>query len=297
MPSVSKPSNRLGLRVEQARWELPLPDGARRLIASGDFDGRDNESLVVWLNSDPILSDRLLRWCNAPLYNLSQPYQSLKAAATVMDGRDLSQLAVLAWIRGLFAPERQIDIYTRGRLWAHSISVAAVSSLIARTCTEIDASMAFIAGALHDIGMIASERLDAESFAETLSLVDELSPVHDVEMEQQGWNHGQLGSAILEQWGMPESISLAALHHHSPHKILQTAGSNLNAIDSQHADMVCCVAIANYLCSRAGWGSLSANSIAAPKDRVFQHLGIDSGLLTILWQQLYPTIESVAVIR
>jgi hypothetical protein len=60
-------SSRLGLRIEQARWQFGLPDGARRLIASGDFDGRANETLVRWLASDGELSRRLLRWCNTPL--------------------------------------------------------------------------------------------------------------------------------------------------------------------------------------------------------------------------------------
>ena len=287
MSALTNPSNRLGLRVEQARWSLPLPDGARRLIASGDFGGRDNESLVVWLGSDEVLSKRLLTWCNTPLYNLSKPYTSLDEAAKVMDGQELAKLAVLAWIRGIFCPDHAIDMYSRERLWVHSIAVASVSSLIARTCTEIDASTAFIAGALHDIGMIASERLDPEAFTETMSLVDELSPIHEVEKDEQGWDHAQLGAAILEQWGMPDNIVMSALHHHSPQKML----------DSDHADMVCCVAIANYLCSRAGWGSVQTHSIAAPKDRVLKQLDIDSGLLTILWQQLYPAIESVTEIR
>ena len=103
---------RLALRVEQARWEFGLPDGARRLIASGDFDGRTNDSLVRWLASDPQLTERLLRWCNTPLYNLSRPYASLQEASVVMDGRDLARLAVLAFVRGLFMPDSAIEIYS-----------------------------------------------------------------------------------------------------------------------------------------------------------------------------------------
>lgn len=287
MSTKTDPSARLGLRTEQARWELPLPDGARRLIASGDFDGRENETLVRWLASEPELASRLLRWCNSPLFNLSTPHQSLEDAAKIMNGSELAQLAVLAWVRGLYNPEKQIDIYSRECLWGHSMAVAAVGSLIARTCTDADPGKVFVAGALHDIGMIANERLDPESFGEVLSEIDELSPMHEVEQDMMGWDHTQLGAAMLRGWGMPDEICLATEHHHTAHRCL----------DSEHSETVCCVSIANYLCSRAGWSSVGTHTIAAPKESVFRHLGIDTGLLTVLWQQLYSSLDSVARLR
>jgi putative nucleotidyltransferase with HDIG domain len=276
--STAQPSTRLGFRVEQARYELVLPDGARRLIAAGDFGGRDNETLVRWLETEPVLSERLLRWCNTPMYNLSDPYQTLEDAAKIMDGRDLARLAVLAWVRGMFIPEYQVDVYSREMLWCHSIAVGAVASLIARTCNVADPSMVFIAGTLHDIGIVANERLDKDSFGEVVSQIDELSPTHEVERDLQGWDHTQLGQAILGQWGMPECVQLAARFHHHPERV----------IEDECGETLACVAIANFLCSRNGWASMETQTIAPPAERVFRRLSIDSELLTVLWQRLNP---------
>ncbi|MFK8114640.1 MAG: HDOD domain-containing protein [Rubripirellula sp.] len=281
------PSSRLGLRIEQARWDFGLPDGARRLIASKDFEGRDNDSLVSWLATDKTLVKRLLRWCNTPLYNLSTPYKTLEEASKVMENQDMARLAFLAFVRGLFLPNLQIDIYQRETLWTHSIAVGAVSSLISRMCGCGDPSICFVAGTLHDIGLCASERLDPESFEEVVSQIDELSGTHEVEKDVLGWDHTQLGAAVLKQWGMPDAIQQAALHHHNPER----------ALSDPHADTIGCVAIANYLCSRSGCSSTGYHSLTAPGNRVFQHLGIDSGLLTLLWQQLTPAFESVAQLR
>lgn len=287
MPTRPLTSSRLGLRIEQARWEFGLPDGARRLIASGDFDGRANETLVRWLASDRDLARRLLRWCNTPLYNLSTPYKTLEDAANVMDGRDLSRLAVLAFVRGLFLPNLQIDVYVRETLWHHSIAVGAVASMISRTCGCSDPSLVFVAGTLHDIGICASERLDRESFAAVMSQIDELSPTYEVEDDLLGWNHAQLGAAVLDQWGLPEEVQMAARYHHTPDQ----------AINSPYGETVGCVAIANYLCSRSGWASTGAHNVTAPSKKVFSSLGIDAGLLTVLWQQLYPALDSIAGLR
>lgn len=287
MSTSSLPSSRLGLRVEQARWEFCLPEGARRLIASKDFEGRVNESLVVWLATDKELAKRVLRWCNTPLYNLSTPYKSLSEASKVMEGQDLARLAVLASVRSLFLPNAQIDIYSREVLWTHSISVGAVASLISRICGLGDPSMIFVAGTLHDIGLCASEHLDAESFANVMSQIDQLSATHEVEKDVQGWDHQQLGAAVLSQWGMPEEVQLAALYHHHPERILH----------EPCAETVGCVAIANYLCSRSGRSSTGYHSLAAPGAPVFDRLGINAGLLTVLWQQLPQAFESVQGLR
>ena len=282
MPSTSPTSApKFAVRLEQARWEFALPDGARRLIASGDFGGRDNDTLVRWLASDSVVSERLLRWCNTPLYNLSRPFSNLAEAAAVMDGADLARLAVLASVRNLFLPHRQIDVYCRESLWRHSIAVGAVSSLIARTCGCCDPSLAFVAGTLHDIGLCASERLDGDSFLAVVSEIDELTPTCNVEREILGWDHAQFGAAILEHWGMPTEIRNAARFHH-------------DAASAKGEEIVACVAVANYLCSRSGWASVGAHNVRAPEDATFRCLGINANLLKVLWQQLYPSLESVA---
>ena len=96
------------------------------------------------------------------------------------------------------------------------IAVGAVAAMISRTCGCSDPSLVFVAGTLHDIGLCASERLDRESFTEVVSQIDELSPTHEVEDDLLGWNHAQLGAAVLEQWGMPEEVQMAARYHHTP---------------------------------------------------------------------------------
>lgn len=276
--------SRLNLRIEQARWLFALPDGARRLIASGDFQGRTNESLVRWLASDPNLSRRLLRWCNTATFNLSTPFETLEQASQVMAGRDLARLAVMAWVRTLFEPDLRLDIYSRKFLWSHGVAVGSVASMIARTCGVADASDAFAAGVFHDIGLCALERLDPETFQSILGEVDELSPTHEIEKDRLGWTHCDLGEAVLRNWGLPSVVCDAAKHHHDASK----------TIDLRSGPVVASVAMANYFCSRAGHGSTGSHHIAAPDKPVFQMLGINQSLLTVLWKQVPSSIAMVA---
>ena len=273
----------LSLRIEQASRNFSLPDGARRVISSWDSKGQSNDHLVDWLAADRELCQRLLRWCNTPLYNLSEPFSSLQEACGVMDPRELTRLAVLACVRGLFLPDLGIDQYRREALWNHSIAVGMVASMISRVSGCGDPSSVLVAGTLHDIGLCASERLAPEAFAAVIALVDELSPIHEVERELLGWDHTELGEAVLRQWGMPASIAWVARHHHQAE--LELSGP--------HGAELACVSVANYLCSRAGWTAAGRHYLPAPNQRVFAHLGIDASLLTVLWQQLSVPLESV----
>jgi putative nucleotidyltransferase with HDIG domain len=283
--STSAPyASSLSLRVDQAKWEFGLPDGARRLIATGDFEGRNNETLVNWLASDELLSGRLLRWCNTPMYNLAAPYPSLAEVSQVMDRCELTRLAVLAFARGLFPEGYAVDGIQRDRLWGHSIAVGSVASMISRTCGCGDPSLVFVAGTLHDIGLCAHQRLAPEAHQRIVSEVDELSTTHEVEQDLHGWDHAQLGAAILGQWGMPAAIQAAALHHHAAEI----------AVENEHAETIGCVAVANFLCSRAGWSSLGYHNLEAPGESILDRLGINSGLLAVIWQQVGGSLQSSA---
>lgn len=276
MPSSCTYTSSLGRLVEQAKWEFGLPDGARRLIAAGDFDGRDNETLVAWLNSDLLLSGRLLRWCNTPLFGAATPYLSLDEVISVMDRRELARLALLAFVRSLFAGGKVGDGSQPDRLWSHSIAVGTVAAMVSRTCGACDPSTAMVAGTLHDIGLCAHQRLSPKSFSAVCAEVDTVSATHEVEQDLLGWDHSQWGAAILDQWGMSAPICQAALKHH-------VAGS---ASGDEHAETICCVALANFLCSRSGWSSIGFHNLPAPGNDVLDRLGINSGLLAVIWQQV-----------
>jgi putative nucleotidyltransferase with HDIG domain len=277
-------ANSLNQRIEQARIDFTLPPGARRLIAAGDFKGRTNETLVRWLETDEEVATRLLKWCNTPLFNMSRPYETLAEAERIMEHDELARLAVVTFTRQLFLPNIKVDLFERAALWNHSMSVAAVASMIARSSGSGDPGLIFIAGAMHDIGICVSQRLAPDSFDEVIAQVDDLSPTHAVEREILGWDHGQLGEAILKQWGLSEEIQAVARYHHEAD----------NQLDSPHAEAICCVAIANYLCSRSGRASIRSNNLDPPSNAVFQRLKIDAGLLTILGQQLYAALNSAS---
>lgn len=271
---------------EVAYRGLTLPEPVRQLLASGEFEGVAGDALAACLAADRPLANELLRWCNAPLIGSEQPLQDLGQAAEQLGSGELARLAFLLYVRRLFLPDRQVDRYCRAVLWRHSLAVGGAAAMIARTCGVPSPNSAFLAGALHDIGLLASERLHGAAFANLVKHVDELSPMHEVEREQLGWDHAELGGEILRHWGLPRPIVAAARHHHAPEA----------AIEDRHAEagVIACVALANHLCSRTGWSSMAVHNLQAPGGGVLQYLGVNAVRLTQIWQRLPHTLRDAS---
>lgn len=264
-----------------------MPEPARQLIASEDFFGRSTDGLARWLRSAPELAGRLLRWCNTSLLGGGAPFEDLDQAAAALEAKLLSRLAVLAHVREWYLPEARIDRFSRERLWGHSVAVAAVAQMIARTCLETDTSMVFLAGGLHDIGLCASERVHGAAFGALVADVDELSPIHEIEQERLGWDHASFGGQILRHWGLPEAIVAAARHHHDP----------LPAMAGPHAATVSCVALANHLCSRTGWSAMGVHSVPPPPGEALAPLRLTAEVLGQLWEQLPAVLRGAGELR
>ncbi len=282
LTTFSQRSNsRLAQVVEAARWQLQLPVNIRRLITAGVFESNQCDASLLWLAGDPTLSNRIVVWANSRLFNLSRELTDLGEVHALLGAGPMARLAVVAGYRDLFRPSITIDSYNRTKLWRHSLGVGTVSAMIARTCDVADTEAAFLAGVFHDVGLLASEVIDRKKFSELIFQLSGGMSLVATEKRQLGWNHQQLGHAILEQWGMPRVFCEIARYHHEPDAISNVSDRAL----------FCCVVLADYLCNRCGWTEIGEKKHDLPPDFIYQEIGIDAICLTVLWSQLYATLE------
>ena len=75
----------------------------------------------------------------------------------------------------------------------------------------------FMAGLLHDIGLLVLDQFFHDEFIEivqqTLRTNKELT---DVETSVLGITHCEIGGFVAAKWRIPEYLSLAIRHHHKP---------------------------------------------------------------------------------
>lgn len=191
---------------------LPLFSGtAVQLVRSFDRTDITAQELAGLIATDAALAVHLLRIVNSPFYGLSRRIGTVADAVAVL-GLNLVRRTVTAAVlqRPLLAA---LDERVARTFWRHELVCAALSRHLAAR-SGADPEFAYMAGLLHDVGRLVMLMRFPDRAALLLQPRDEAD--HDrIDQEQAlfGFDHAQVGAALLELWGLPEGMVQAAHQH------------------------------------------------------------------------------------
>jgi len=182
----------------------------RRVVASGDFDLREVESLI---NKDQALAAAVLRGANSAFYRGIQKVLTVGEAVARIGARQVANLVLLETQRKNFVSDsRQLRELFRA-LWRHSVACAAGAEWLARRLHFQEmADHAFVAGLLHDLGKLLLLRVIDELQAEELG---QAALTEHLIRELLQSLHADRGAALMEAWELPEIYTRVAREHHA----------------------------------------------------------------------------------
>lgn len=190
------------------RVELPsLPEVAlrvRKLVQDPNVTAAQVEKLI---NTDVVLSTRLLKVVNSPMYRGSSPIDNLRMAVTRL-GTDLIRNLVTSLVMQQLYQSQNTHPVIRKYLqanWQHSAKVATLSQIICKHFTKLRPDQALLAGLVHDIGImpvLSRAELHPELLKDAAQLDLVLRRLHTM-----------VGPTILEEWGFPPEIVAVAAEH------------------------------------------------------------------------------------
>lgn len=271
---------RLFLRIGDV---IALPTAAQKLLELTDDENASVDELREVIQSDPALVARILRRLNSSYYALSQKVSDLKTAVSLLGFREIRNLAMTVFIGRFFDGGSTHGTFNREALWAHSVGVAVAARLVARVCGRGAPEEAYIAGLLHDLGLILLDQTLRRHLYKVVDALDPSVPTHIIENRILSFDHALLGGFVARKWNFPDAVADAITFHHQPW-----------CYSGPHKDLVYVVAVANYLCSRAGVTSLGVHNVAPPADEVYARLGLDQVTLAIIWDELDTSLDKAS---
>jgi HD-like signal output (HDOD) protein len=260
-----------------------LPTAAQKVLRITEDENADPEKLREAIQGDPVLVARILRRLNSSYYALSQRISDLKTAISLLGMREIRNLALTVFLSRFYEGSAGHGNYRRENLWSHSVGVAVASRLVARVCGRAACEEAYIAGLLHDLGLILLDQTLQRHFFKVLDSLDEQTPTYIVESRILTFDHALLGGFVARRWNFPDAVADAITFHHQPW-----------CYTGPHKDIVHVVAVANYLCSRAGVTSLGVHNVPPPADEIYAALGLDQVTLAIIWDELDSVLDKSA---
>lgn len=169
------------------------------------------------IRQDQTLTAAVLRLANSALHGSPGKHFDLRRAMARLGRDKLRRCLLEQQVSGVVAGENAAFGLERGALWRSSLAGAIAAEELAREHGFEDPSLAFLCGLLRDIGKLA---LNVKFGAEYLPLIS--STVHDgcsfteAEHAALGFDHAQVGAALIRKWHMPERIAGAIEWHHGP---------------------------------------------------------------------------------
>lgn len=222
-----------------------LPVIALKIMEVANDPGSGAAEMKAVMESDAALATRVLRCVNSSAYAVRTRITNLQQAIAYLGLKQIRNLAITASVGELFKGGDTIATYSRPHLWKHFVSVGLCARLIAMRLRKTNFEDIFLAGLLHDIGIILEDEHDHENFVGMISSIDENRSLAEVERDRLNYDHTMLGHRIAEGWGFPEPVQAAVRFHH-----------NSEAYRGSEVDAVRCVEVANLICTLKGISSV-----------------------------------------
>lgn len=204
------------LLAEEVSSLFSLPDVAVRACAVMDDPHATHQDLIEVVELDANLAATLLRLANSALYAGRGRVDSLERAVALLGHKTLRDLvlgtAAVHSFRDI--PEEFVDMHS---FWDNSITCAVLARLLADHLRLRQGETLFLAGLLHAVGRLVFYARRPEQYREALGLVhSEQADLPTAEQRVFGCSHAEVGAALLEGWGLPDSLTAPVRHHPAP---------------------------------------------------------------------------------
>src|SRR3954452_691797 len=140
--------------VDEVR-DLPLTvsDVLAQVISECDNADASVSSLARIMAGDQALAAMVLKLANSAYYGYARKIESLPDAVVLLGFASVKNLAITASITRLLATEKDDLSEIRSGIFEHSLATA-VSARILGRMRRVSGEKAFVAGLLHDLGLI-----------------------------------------------------------------------------------------------------------------------------------------------
>ena len=180
-------------------------------------DPRSNMAdLAKIIKLDQAMTGLILRWVNSSYYSLKKPMGSIEQAVAYLGFTAVQNLVLTTSVSGIM--NRPVNGYAleKGDLWKHAIGTAAGAQLIIKEIAPEKAEDAYYGGLFCDVGKLAFDRL-LQTTIPRVNLESASNASFDqVEKALFGYDHAEVGAALIRRWGFPQELAMVVENHHVP---------------------------------------------------------------------------------
>ena len=221
-------------RVASQTDALPaMPDVYAKLMMEIRSPDPSMSAVGKIIQSDVAMAAKILQLVNSAFFGLRQHVMSAAQAVTLLG---LDTVRALVLMVGVFAQADKKRLprgFSLESLALHSTAVGSYGQAICQTenAAKDLAADAFMAGLLHDVGMLVLANACADAYGEVIeAAISSRLRIWEVEQAAFQCTHAEVGAYLLGIWGIPNPIVEAVAYHHCPGRCLSQGFSPLLSV-------------------------------------------------------------------
>lgn len=286
-PAVSAKDTIVANAIREISHIATLPEVTLKIIKIVEDPKSTAQDLHKVVSNDPALCSRILKVVNSSFYGLPGQIGSINRAIVMLGLNAVKNIAIAASMSKLFKGGDLTPQFSAKHLWSHSVGVAAAAKLMADTLKIGLSDEAFLAGLMHDVGVMVEFQLDRTKLIEVLQKTlpdkDGVPGADMLEIENQvfGANHQEFGLALCEKWKFPKALCFVTGYHHRPMELASDART-----------LTCLVNVADRLAAEATGGYRLDLPTLTYDPAVLDHLGLGTDKMAELRLKVTDVIKS-----
>jgi putative nucleotidyltransferase with HDIG domain len=213
----SPPGADLLAALERIEGLPALPESVTRMLNLADDPDVSTREVADMVSGDQAMASAVLRLVNAPFFGLGRRISSIQHAVLLVGLRTVRNLVLSVVLVKSFGESSRDRRFDRGRLWRHTVACAAGARLLSKRLGGADPEEAFLAGLVHDMGIVVFDQFFHDGFRRVADLATGTGmPLIDAEREIFGRDHAFVGWQLARRWNFPASVAEAIGCHHDP---------------------------------------------------------------------------------
>ena len=199
-------------RALRAADQLPVVAGVLERTL-GLFLRRDDLSvaqLATSIEQDVVITGSVLAIANSAIYGGYSVVGSLRPAIARLGINKTRNVLLGLSVTRAFRTVKVPSPWSLKKFNAHSLASATLSDLIVRNVRSSDPEWAFMAGLLHDIGLLVIAVGLPEQFGAILNHPGGDIALIERERELLGFTHFEIGAELISRWNCPVAVQEAA---------------------------------------------------------------------------------------
>jgi putative nucleotidyltransferase with HDIG domain len=182
-----------------------------RATESPDASAHDLSRIIL---HDAPITARLLRMANSAIYGRSGQVNTVQQAVVLLGFRAVKSVVLSTSVYDIFAKDAERSALNLTEFWRHSLETAATAQLFAAKIGYQPQEEAFVAGLLHDVGLMLMARVFGPDYADLVSRASGFEDWTEAEREAFGIDHSEAGTIFFTAWSLPEKLIDVIGHHH-----------------------------------------------------------------------------------